>query len=53
MDDGCGLSSDPSDLADLIDEIERKISTLEGQVAEEIAKMENYRVIYLEGAEIV
>ena len=42
--DESGLSSDPDDLVALIDEIEGKINTLQGQVAEEVVKMDKYRV---------
>ena len=44
MDDGSGLSTDPQELGVCIEEAETKIAELETQVAEEIAKMEGYRV---------
>ena len=44
MEDGSGLSSDPQDLATLIDEIETKITRLQGQVEEEVEKSEKYKV---------
>lgn len=44
MDDGSGLSSDPQELASLIEELETEISSLEGKVAEEVVKMDKYKV---------
>lgn len=44
MDDESGLSSSPEDLAALIEEVEVKISTLQNKVAEEVVKMEKYKV---------
>ena len=42
--EGSVLSSDPDELVALIDETESKIGTLQGQVAEEVVKMDKYKV---------
>ena len=44
MEDGSGLSTDPVELGTCIEEAETRIAELEGQVAEEVTKMERYRV---------
>lgn len=45
MEEGVGSSStDPDQLVAYIDEMESKISMLQGQVAEEEVKMERYKV---------
>lgn len=41
------MNSDPYQLVNFIDEMEGKISTLQGQVAEEVVKMDKYRVRHL------
>ena len=44
MDDGSGLPSDPEQLQAVIEEVEAKVISLQGSIAEEEAKMEGYRV---------
>ena len=44
MEDEGGLSSNPDELVALIDETESKINTLQAQVAEEVVKMDKYKV---------
>ena len=47
MDDGSGLPSDPEQLQAVIEEVEAKVISLQGSIAEEEAKMEGYRVGFL------
>lgn len=44
MDDGSGLPSDPEQLQAVIEEVEAKVISLQGSIAEEEAKMEGYRI---------
>lgn len=44
MDDGGCASTDPDQLVVYIDDMESKISVLQAQVAEEVVKMERYKV---------
>lgn len=41
---GSGLSSNPDQLVAFIDEMEGKIASLQAQVAEEVVKMDKYKV---------
>jgi len=43
MEEVSGLSSNPDELVNVIDEMEGKIATLQAQVAEEVVKAEKYK----------
>ena len=44
MDESSDLPSDPEQLANIIEEAENKVVTLQAKIAEEESKMERYRV---------
>ena len=44
MDDGSGLSSNPEELQTVIEEVEARVLSLQGSIAQEEAKMEGYGV---------